>query len=57
MTVEKAEKAMEAGLTVLKFSLDAMDEEKIKSIRGRRATYNRSIEKIHKLLEIKKKRF
>ena len=29
MTVEKAEKAMEAGLTVLKFSLDAMDEEKL----------------------------
>ena len=57
MTVEKAEKAMEAGLTVLKFSLDAMDEEKIKSIRGKRATYNESIEKIHKLLEIKKKRF
>ena len=56
MTVEKAEKAMEAGLTVLKFSLDAMDEEKIKSIRGKRATYNESIEKIHKLLEIKKKR-
>lgn len=56
MTIEKAEKAMEAGLTVLKFSLDAMDEEKIKSIRGKRATYNESIEKIHKLLEIKKKR-
>jgi radical SAM protein with 4Fe4S-binding SPASM domain len=56
MTVEKAEKAMEAGLTVLKFSLDAMDDEKIKSIRGKRATYNEAIEKIHKLLEIKKKR-
>ena len=34
MTVEKAVKAIEAGLTVLKFSLDAMDDEKIKSIRG-----------------------
>ena len=32
MTVEKAEKAMEAGLGVLKFSLDAMDERKIKKI-------------------------
>ena len=28
MTVDKAVKAMEAGLTVLKFSLDAMDDEK-----------------------------
>ena len=56
MTVEKAVKAMEAGLTVLKFSLDAMDDEKIKSIRGKKATYNESIDKIHKLLEIKKKR-
>ena len=56
MTVEKAVNAMEAGLTVLKFSLDAMDDEKIKSIRGKRATYNEAIEKIHKLLEIKKKR-
>ncbi len=56
MTVEKAVKAMEAGLTVLKFSLDAMDDDKIKSIRGKKATYNESIEKIHKLLEIKKER-
>ena len=56
MTVEKAVKAMEAGLTVLKFSLDAMDEEKIKSIRGKRATYSESIDKIHKLIEIKKER-
>ena len=54
MTVEKAIKAMEAGLTVLKFSLDAMDDEEIKSIRGKRATYNESIDKINQLLEIKK---
>ena len=33
MTVEKAVKAMESGLTVLKFSLDAMDDETIKSIK------------------------
>ena len=56
MTVEKAVKAMEAGLTVLKFSLDAMDDEKIKLIRGKKATYYESIEKIHKLIEIKKKK-
>ena len=56
MTIDKAVKAMEAGLTVLKFSLDAMDDEKIKSIRGKKANYNESIDKILKLLEIKKKR-
>jgi|TARA_B100001971_G_C18190022_1_gene538038 radical SAM protein with 4Fe4S-binding SPASM domain len=56
MTVEKAVQAMENELTVLKFSLDAMDDEKIKLIRGKRANYNESIEKIHKLLEIKKER-
>jgi len=56
MTVEKAVKAMEAGLTVLKFSLDAMDDDNIKSIRGRKANYDESIEKILKLLEIKKER-
>ena len=32
MTVEKAEKAMEAGLGVLKFSLDAMNEKKMQKI-------------------------
>ena len=39
MTTEKAEKAMEAGLGVLKFSLDAMDERKIQKIRGKRADF------------------
>tara|TARA_Y100000590_G_C15729423_1_gene1016425 strand:- start:1482 stop:2570 length:1089 start_codon:yes stop_codon:yes gene_type:complete len=56
MTVDKAVEAMENGLTVLKFSLDAMDDEKIKEIRGKKANYNESIEKIFKLIEIKKKR-
>ena len=56
MTVEKATKAMEAGLGVLKFSLDAMDDDDIKTIRGKKANYDESIRKIHELLEIKKKR-
>ena len=56
MTVEKAVKAMESGLTVLKFSLDAMDDETIKSIRGKRADYFDSIMKIKTLLKIKKER-
>ena len=56
MTVEKGEKAMEAGLGVLKFSLDAMDERKIKEIRGKKADFADSIEKILKLLDTKKKK-
>ena len=56
MTIDKAVEAMENGLTVLKFSLDAMDDEKIKAIRGKKANYNESIEKIFKLIKIKKER-
>jgi len=56
MTVDKAVKAMEAGLNVLKFSLDALDDENIKSIRGKKANYDESISKILKLIEIKKQR-
>jgi len=56
MTVDKAVKAMEAGLTVLKFTLDAMDDESIKSIRGKKANYFESIEKIHSLIKIKKEK-
>jgi wyosine [tRNA(Phe)-imidazoG37] synthetase (radical SAM superfamily) len=56
MTIEKAVEAMESGLTVLKFSLDAMDDEKIKSIRGKKATFYESIDKINRLIEIKKEK-
>jgi radical SAM protein with 4Fe4S-binding SPASM domain len=55
MTIEKATEAMKNGLNVLKFSLDAMDDESIKSIRGKKSNYHESIEKIKTLLEIKKK--
>jgi radical SAM protein with 4Fe4S-binding SPASM domain len=56
MTVEKAKKAMDAGLGVLKFSLDAMDEKKIQQVRGKRANFSDSIKKILELIEYKKKR-
>ena len=56
MTVEKAVAAMEAGLNVLKFSLDAMDDDEIKSIRGKKANYDSSINKILELIKIKKER-
>ena len=56
MTVEKAKLALEAGLGVLKFSLDAMEEKKIKAIRGNRANFQESIEKIMELIEFKKEK-
>ena len=45
---------MLAGLGVLKFSLDALSDAKIKSIRGKKANYNESIEKILHLIDFKK---
>ena len=54
MTVEKAEKVMKAGLDVLKFSLDAMDERKIQKIRGKKANFAESIDKILKIIKFKK---
>ena len=57
MTVEKAVAAMENGLSVLKFSLDAMDDDEIKKIRGRKANYNESIRrKILEIIKIKKEK-
>lgn len=53
MTVEKAKAAMDAGLGVLKFSLDAMDERKIQKIRGKRANFQDSVEKIIELIRYK----
>ena len=54
MTVEKAKSVMKAGLDVLKFSLDAMDERKIKKIRGNKADFAESIEKIIAIVKFKK---
>ncbi len=56
MTIEKAVQAMENGLTVLKFSIDSLDDESIKKIRGKRANYEDAMTKINKLIEIKKER-
>ena len=52
MTIEKAKKAMDAGLGVLKFSLDAMTEDKIKKIIGKKANYGDSISKILELIKV-----
>lgn len=55
MTIEKAENAMKAGLGVLKFSLDAMDERKIQKIRGKKANFEESVKKILHLIDFKKR--
>src|SRR6056300_37636 len=56
MTVEKAKAAMDAGLTVLKFSLDAMDERKIQKIRGKRANFEDAVNKILELIKYKEEK-
>ena len=56
MTVEKAKRAMDAGLTVLKFSLDALDEIKIQKIRGKRANFKEAVDKILELIKYKKRK-
>lgn len=55
MQVDKAKEVMRAGLGVLKFSLDAMGEKEIQKIRGKRANFQDSVEKILELLEFKEK--
>lgn len=55
MQVDKAMEVMKAGLGVLKFSLDAMGEREIQKIRGKRANFQDSVEKILELLEFKEK--
>ena len=56
MTIEKAEKAMKAGLGVLKFSIDALKESEVKKIRGKKANHSESIKKILDLINLKKEK-
>ncbi len=55
ITVDKARALMEAGLGVLKFSLDALTDEKQKSIRGRQNDFTNSFQNILDILELKEK--
>ncbi len=54
LTVEKAEKLMEAGLTVLKVSIDALDDESQKAVRGRRNDFSQSFETVKAVIDMKK---
>jgi len=53
MTVEKAERLMIAGLGVLKFSIDALEDEAIKAIRGRRANFKEAFQTILDVIDMK----
>lgn len=51
--VAKAEELMRAGLTVLKFSIDAMDDEAQKNIRGKQSDFTQSYQNIMDILKLK----
>lgn len=55
INLEKVRKLMSSGLSVIKFSLDALDDKKAKEIRGDKNDYSRAMEKIRSVLEYKKK--
>lgn len=51
---KKIIEVMEAGLSVIKFSMDALDDEGQKEVRGPKNDFRRSFEAILKILEYKK---
>lgn len=55
INVEKIEQLMQAGLTVIKFSIDALDDEKQRQIRGRRNNFHDAFDKIVHVLDMKKR--
>lgn len=54
INVEKISRLMEKGLTVLKFSIDSLDDMEAKEIRGRQNNYTEAYKKIEEVLKIKK---
>lgn len=52
--VEKVTELMRSGLGVIKFAIDALEDEGQKKVRGERNDFTKSYEKILKLLEIKR---
>ncbi|MBB4266194.1 radical SAM/SPASM domain-containing protein [Roseospira visakhapatnamensis] len=54
ITVERCRAVMAAGLTVLKFSMDALNDELQKKIRGKRNNFSKAFDTILDILEMKK---
>ncbi len=55
ITVARCRAVMEAGLTVLKFSLDGLNDELQKKIRGKRNNFTKAFDTILEILEMKKR--
>ena len=53
LTVEKAEALMQAGLGVLKFSIDALDDELQKQIRGKQNNFEKAFKTILDVIDLK----
>ena len=56
LTVERAEEVMEAGLTVLKFSMDGLSDEMQKRVRGKRNNFDASFQTILDIIELKRQK-
>ena len=54
LTLERAKEVMEAGLTVFKFSIDALDDEWQKKIRGSQNNFDASYQTILDIVNLKK---
>ncbi|MBM15171.1 MAG: hypothetical protein CMH75_03650 [Nitrospina sp.] len=55
LTIERAKEVMDAGLTVFKFSIDALDDEWQKRIRGSQNNFDASYRTILDIIDLKKK--
>jgi radical SAM protein with 4Fe4S-binding SPASM domain len=56
LTLERAKEVMDAGLTVFKFSIDALDDEWQKKIRGEQNNFDASYQTILEIINLKKER-
>ncbi|MDP6717693.1 MAG: SPASM domain-containing protein [Pirellulaceae bacterium] len=56
ITVKNGHAIMKAGLGTLKFSMDALDDDLMKKIRGKRNNFDAAFEVVCKLLELKKEK-
>jgi len=56
LTLERAKEVMDAGLTVFKFSIDALDDEWQKRIRGRHNNFDASYQTIIDIIDLKESR-
>ena len=56
INLERIDELMANGLGVIKFSVDALDDETQKKIRGNRNDYTRSFDNIQQVIDLKKRR-